>query len=321
LKEKNYMLLSDYSVCLMKLGKQKEALGILKELYKHYPNDYKIAANLGTAYELNGEVDSALKYIKRDLFLNSNDHEGSEWIHVKVLEAKQALKKDPQYLKDHTVLQLSDKQKNDTLILQQLDIQLQERVPFTPGPDAMMANLFADLGDISANVRSLSHARAYYLLAKKYYGDPSPLLDAKVKEMEKLMRKYTSVNPKYDQDREGDATKIGYIRYQDLLKDNDDPAYSINWEKINTNVDSLLAIVDFKRTGLDAKMEAAKNGSTEGLTLIPEHDSLKAGAAEAPDEPQIIEEQQHSNNVWIYSIGGVLVLALGYFITRRSKKK
>src|SRR5687768_9054517 len=48
-KEKHYMLLSDYAVCLMKLGKAQEAVNILSVLYRHYPTEYKIASNLGTA--------------------------------------------------------------------------------------------------------------------------------------------------------------------------------------------------------------------------------------------------------------------------------
>lgn len=53
----------------MKLGKADVALEILKELNYHYPNEYKIVANLGTAYELNAELDSALKYIKKGIKL------------------------------------------------------------------------------------------------------------------------------------------------------------------------------------------------------------------------------------------------------------
>lgn len=62
-KQKDYKQLSDYTVGLMKLGKPKEALSILIELYKHYPHEYIIAANLGTTYELNGQADSA--YLKQ----------------------------------------------------------------------------------------------------------------------------------------------------------------------------------------------------------------------------------------------------------------
>ena len=263
------MLLSDYSVCLLKLGKTKEALEILKHLYTHYPNDYKLAANLGTAYELNGQVDSALKYIKRDMQLNPNDHEGSEWVHVKVLETKLALQKDPSYLNNHTVLQLDEKSKHDSATLKQLYIQICERFPFTPGPDAIMASLFTDLGDIMANIKSIEYAKAYYQISKNYYGNKSPVIDEKIKEMGKLINKYASVQPDYVKPTEsvGMKHKLGGVAYKTLLDDNN-RGYTVNWAKINTSTSSLLAMVDFTMTEEQAKK--ATDNQNDGLKLIQE---------------------------------------------------
>src|ERR1044072_359909 len=172
-KEHSYMLLSDYAVGLLKLGKTKEAVDLLAELYRHYPNEYQIASNLGTAYELNGQNDSALKYIKRGMELNPNDHEGSEWIHVKILETKLKLAADSNWLKTHSVLELTPVQKVDSNVRKQLLIQLQERFPFSPGPNAIMANLFIDLGDLYANTSSIEYAKLFYQIANTYYGDKS----------------------------------------------------------------------------------------------------------------------------------------------------
>ena len=71
-------MLSDYAVYLMKAGRVDESLAILKELNKNLPQEYQIAANLDTAYELNGELDSALFYIKRGIEINPDAHAGSE---------------------------------------------------------------------------------------------------------------------------------------------------------------------------------------------------------------------------------------------------
>jgi tetratricopeptide (TPR) repeat protein len=331
-KEKNYMLLSDYSVCLMKLGKPKEALEILIALYKHYPNEYKIAANLGTAYELNGQADSALKYIKRDIQLNPNDHEGSEWVHVKVLETKLELKKNPAYLNDHTVLQLTPMQKNDSIVLQHISIQLQERVPFTPvtsAPDDIMASLFIDLADISANIKSIQYARAYYLIAKKYYGSKLPFLNEKIKEMEKLMNKYSSVKPKYDENFEGEQGTIGYFRYQELLTDNSNPSYKVNWKKINTDVNSLLALVDFTKSIQEIKDSENSNANkhTDELKLILEHiDSTikgKTNNLSADNKTTGIEKQKNSseNRTWLYVISFIVIICLGYFVFKKIKNE
>lgn len=329
--EKNYMLLSDYSVCLMKLGKPKEALEILQELYSHYPDEYKIAANLGTAYELNGQVDSALKYIKRDIQLNPNDHEGSEWVHVKILETKLELNKNAKYLTNNTVLKLTEAQKNDTSVLQHISIQLQERVPFTPAtsqPNDIMASLFIDLADISANIKSVEYARAYYQIAKKYYGSELPLLDEKIKEMEKLISKYTSVKPKYDKDFEGAQTKVGYIKYQELLNDNNASDYKVNWEKINTDVPSLLAMVDFTKTTSQVKSATNRSSTQAGeLKLVPEdhhgktqNDSaVKVESLVTNPEMKDVPKQTEINHMWLFLIGVIVAIGLIYFIVRRVK--
>lgn len=331
-KERNYMLLSDYALCLMKLGKSKEALDILSELYKHYPNDYKIAANLGTAYELNGQVDSALKYIKRGMQLNPHDHEGSEWIHVKILETKLELKKNPAYLTNHTALGLTAAQKNDSTVLQHLSIQLQERVPFTPPtpePNELMASLFVDMAEISANTRSIEYARVYYQIAKNYYGSKLAFLDERIKAMEKLIHKYASVKPNFDKHFEGDQNKIGYLKYQQLLKDNNESHYTVNWEKLNTDVKSLLALVDFTRTSQEVK-ELAQD-TTDGLKLIAEHsDSIRASnVIPATDSSGINHENvtgqkqdaPTQNRLWLYALGSVALIGGGYVIIKQLKKK
>ncbi|HKC68615.1 MAG TPA: tetratricopeptide repeat protein [Bacteroidia bacterium] len=333
-KEKNYMLLSDYSLCLMKLGKPKEALDILIELYKHYPNEYKIAANLGTAYEINGQNDSALKYIKRDMQLNPNDHEGSEWVHVKILETKLALKKDPTYLTNHTVLQLTPAQKKDSIVLQHISIQLQERVPFTPvtlAPDELMASLFVDLADISASIKSIEYARAYYQIAKKYYNSQLPFLDAKIKEMERLMNKYSTIELKQDYKHfEGQRVKVGYFNYKELLSENNPTNYKVNWDKINTDVNSLLALVDFTKTtqAIKDSLVAQSKEQVGDLKLIPDDDSIvKKDSAIKPtslkaDETTDIKKQTSWANsfIWVYLLGAVFVVGLGYFIFSRFKK-
>lgn len=248
-KEKKYMLLSDYSVGLMKLGKQDVAVEILKRLYAAYPNEYRIAANLGTAYELNGQNDSALKYIKRDMELNPDDHKGSEWVHIKVLETKLQLSGNPAYLGNYTVLQLTDKQKNDDVVFYQILIQLKERVPFTPHKDQIMASLFTDLGDIAANIKSVEYAKAYYQIAKNYYGDTSISIREKILAVEKIIKKYASVKPAQPggPDEKSKNIKLAGVRYQKLLYNNNENNYIIDWTHINTNVESLLAMVDFTK--------------------------------------------------------------------------
>ncbi|HXB39153.1 MAG TPA: tetratricopeptide repeat protein [Bacteroidia bacterium] len=325
-KEKNFMLLSDYSLCLMKLGKSKEAAEILKELYLHYPNEYKIAANLGTAYELIGENDSALKYIKRGIQLNPDDHEGSEWIHAKILETKLELKKNPAFLSSHSVLQLSEKQKKDSVVFYHLSIQLKERFPFTPGPDPIMASLMADLGDLSYNVKSIEYAKAYYQIAKVYYGNTNPELEMKIKEISKLMKKYETVKPERVDYFEGDRIKIHGINYKDLISENNESNYKVNWDKINANVDSLLALVDFTKTVTEIVYKESATTIDE-LKLIPEHkdSSLNKDTATKQNTPPSIILRKplpgEYNTMWIYGAVGFLVLIGVIFLILKKKTK
>lgn len=329
LKEKNFMLLSDYSLCLMKLGKSKEAAQILKELYIHYPNEYKIAANLGTAYELVGEVDSALKYIRRGIQLNPNDHEGSEWIHAKILETKLQLKKNVNYLDTHTVLDLTEKQKKDSTVFYHLSIQLKERFPFTSGPDALMAGLMADLGDLSFNVKSIEYAKAYYLIAKEYYGNTSPELEVKIKETGKLIRKYKDVQPapeKPGEYFEGARTKIHGINYKDIISDNNQENYKVNWTKINTDVTSLLALVDFKKAVTELK-DTAYSKSSDELKLIPEHkdnisqiDSSAISKTEINPAEQKKQEGLNIKTICIFITCSVIFIVIGFILSKKKKQ-
>src|SRR5258708_7777149 len=97
---------SDYSVALMFLGRSEEAVTLLNQLEKEKPGEYFIAANLGTAYELSGNNEEALKWIKEGIHRDPTSHEGTEWLHVKILEAKITQEKDPHYFKTHSVLEL-----------------------------------------------------------------------------------------------------------------------------------------------------------------------------------------------------------------------
>lgn len=80
--------LSDYAASLIYLREYDEAKKIYFFIENMNPNLYTTASNLGTLYELVGTADSALIWIKKSVKLNPNSHEGSEWIHIKILEFK-----------------------------------------------------------------------------------------------------------------------------------------------------------------------------------------------------------------------------------------
>ena len=97
---------NDLAVSLIYQGEHAEAIEVLEQLEKERPGEYYTAANLGTAYELAGRDDLALKWIQEGIRRNPASHDGTEWLHVKILEAKLRAAQDPDYFTHHSVLDL-----------------------------------------------------------------------------------------------------------------------------------------------------------------------------------------------------------------------
>ena len=63
-------------------GRIDQAVEQLEALAKAQPDTYSVAANLGTAYELKGELALAHTWITRAMELNPQSHQGTEWLHL-----------------------------------------------------------------------------------------------------------------------------------------------------------------------------------------------------------------------------------------------
>jgi hypothetical protein len=196
----NFKDSSDYAVYLIKQGYLGRGLIMLHELSLNYPQEYVIAANLGTAYELSGLNDSALRWIEYSLMLNPNAHEGTEWVHTDILKAKIASAKDPNWLKTHHVLNIdrsnygehiygsSQKSKLLREVLNAIYIQLTERLPFTAPGDLIMGDICTDAALI-IEYTSIEAGMAWWKLADEF-GVPtvSPDPKDKIKKLEQLGR-------------------------------------------------------------------------------------------------------------------------------------
>ncbi len=174
----NFKTQSNIALNLMKLGHVDSALMILEPLADQYPNEYIIIANLGTAYELDGQLEKALEYISKGHSINSDSHLGSEWVHVKILEAKIKERDQPGWLRNNRIIEMDDlpsipprnrhmhhKKVND------LQFQIRTRVAFTPAPNKVMANLLKTLADYFAEYDSYENALIAYTYVMEF--DPS----------------------------------------------------------------------------------------------------------------------------------------------------
>lgn len=303
--EKDYKLLSDYAVLLLKAGKTAEATDILSQLALQYPDDYQIIANLGTAYELSGEVEKALEYIKKGIELNPDSHDGSEWVHVRVLETKLKLMSDSSYLDNNSVLSLTESEKNDTLVRNQILHQVRERFPFSPGPNPIMASLLIDLGDCYAYTASIEYAKVLYTIAKLYFGADEELVANKNKEMIRLRNKYQKVQPERRLE-DGDNIKIHGLSYKYLLTNNINSSYEINWNNISLNTDTLLSYVNLVRQE-EPKPEVIEE---EESTMEPDQKPVKTDVASESIE----------YNVLYLALTVIVALGIGFFVYKKVKR-
>lgn len=150
---------NDLAVAYIVTNRAAEGIRLLRDMEKIQPGSAKVAANLGTALELTGADQEALLWIRESVHRDPNEHEGSEWVHVKILQAKLALKRDPNWLRTHSVVGWRDGQQlladERGLVRSPMDLiapitwQLRERTRFVQPPDLIVGDLYLTLGDIA----------------------------------------------------------------------------------------------------------------------------------------------------------------------------
>ncbi|MCB1217958.1 hypothetical protein KDL44_11235 [bacterium] len=178
---------NSYAVALVYSGAVEKARDVWIEMEERRPGEYKVAANLGTAYELTGDNVNALKWINEGLKRNPDSHSGTEWLHSRILEAKLALATNPDWLKHNRVTGMesafqdgrlqafsasSRNNRGDNvsigLMRMALQYQLKERLGFIRSADPMVAQLLVDLGDVELQSSSPKSALVAYQRAIDY---------------------------------------------------------------------------------------------------------------------------------------------------------
>ncbi len=178
LADNDYKLLSDFAWHELRVGNRKVSLELLKKLYAAHPGEYNVVVNLGTAYEVNGALDSALKYISLAVRMNPGSHEGSEWIHVNIL--KELTSNKPHFeniigLKNRDFLEwMQDTEykfpQPSEDLKKQIAYQLHERIPFSTKKDTLVGQLIVDFADILTKTKYYKEAAPFYQFASNYAG-------------------------------------------------------------------------------------------------------------------------------------------------------
>ncbi len=99
----DYKAANNYAVKRIQKGDYAKAIVVLEAIEKQYPGHFHTAANLGTAYELIGNNQLALQWIKQSVVRSPHDPQSAEWLHVAILQAKLALANQPDWLNSHYV--------------------------------------------------------------------------------------------------------------------------------------------------------------------------------------------------------------------------
>jgi len=178
LKKDDYQLLSDYAWLELRTGDKQKAVSLLEELYRRHPNEYNIAANLGTGYELTGNNEKAIELLRKAVSINPASHFGSEWIHINLLEEKIAAKPDYKKIIGLSITDYESYLSNlnykfpqpPAALKKQIAWQLHERIAFVKAPDPVVAQLVLDFADLVAHTDGITAAKPFYQFAKEYAG-------------------------------------------------------------------------------------------------------------------------------------------------------
>jgi hypothetical protein len=247
----NYKDSSDFAVYQLKQGFTGRGLQLLLALSKAHPKEYIVAANLGTAFELAGLNDSALRWIEYSLTLNPDAHEGTEWVHTDILKAKIALAKNPDWLRTHHVLNF-DRSKSGLIIfskqpeslrlrevLRSIYVQLNERLPFTSPGDKIMGDICADAALLIENT-SIEVGMAWWKLAAEF---GVPEVSANPKARMKLLREQGAKIPAReevivyeDENSSKRRPANAHINYLSFIKFNPAKAWKLRDESVLSEV-------------------------------------------------------------------------------------
>jgi tetratricopeptide (TPR) repeat protein len=191
------------AAALIRSGRPAEAVDQLLASERKYPGHFETASNLGTAYELMGRNEKALKWILEGVRRNPDDHFGTEWLHVHILKAKLGRLAKPapgRSILDlnfgHEVMPLrptrlpvgnAGKALSLFSVAYALRFQLIERTAFVAAPDPMVAGLLLDWANLELLAGALETADVLYDAAARYGSSEQRLIAMRKIQVAKIL--------------------------------------------------------------------------------------------------------------------------------------
>ena len=187
----SYENATNYGVSLLFQGHYAPAMRLFLRLEQLYPGRAQTAANLGTALELAGYDAVALKWIRIGIHRDVGEHDGTEWLHARILQAKLADAAGTW----HRTRSIAGVAFTDALIPsvpmlmpagndgrpvkpheldRALRYQVEERMQFVGPKDWVVANLLSDWATLNLAGGPLENAKVLHGLAMRY-GEPRTL--------------------------------------------------------------------------------------------------------------------------------------------------
>lgn len=194
--------LNNLAAVLIYHGRHAKAVSLLQFLERKFPGRYETASNIGTAYELMGRNDDALKWILEGMKRNPSDHAGTEWLHAHILKAK--LGRLPAPVSGRSILNMNfgsaampvrptplpldneGKQVSLYLAAHSLRYQLIERIQFVPAPEPMVAGLLVDWANLELFGGAVESATVLYDAAIRY-GSKDPMIPMRKAQVLKIL--------------------------------------------------------------------------------------------------------------------------------------
>lgn len=150
---------NDLAVARIIAGRIEEGIELLRELERSRPGSAIVAGNLGTALGYTGRTEEALTWIRESVRRDPSVHAGSEWVHLKFLDARLALQRDPDWLRRNSVVGWREGQRlppnersqprTHREIVDAIGYQLERHTKFIAPPDAVIGDLYLTLGDLA----------------------------------------------------------------------------------------------------------------------------------------------------------------------------
>jgi hypothetical protein len=180
-------------------GASERAISLLREAEKDLPGQYVIAMNAATALELGNFYEEADHWLNEAKSRNPQGYLGSEWLQALIVQAKQQMAADPEWLNEHSVLG-EDFGKEDLPLMPKVPDraqwvsrakhaifqQLRGRLRFAEPPDPIIGDLLFDYANLELLTGNSQAAAKLYEMSIHFEPPQRQLAERRLKKLKSV---------------------------------------------------------------------------------------------------------------------------------------